>query len=97
MNIGLKKKKKMLILSRETKVNYTWDEKGYANHPRIFQGVYSDLNLWVDLNVLIMHHCYFYHLIISKCYIAYLSTKQGTQGAEYKQTFRKIGYCGDEF
>ena len=24
-------------------------------------------------------------------YVAHVSTKQGTQGAEYKQTFRKIG------
>ena len=32
-------------------------------------------------------------IIISKSYIAHVSTKQGTQGAEYIQTFRKIGYC----
>ena len=37
-------------------------------------------------------------IIISKSYIAHVSTKQGTQGAdEYMQTFRKIGYCSDEF
>ena len=35
--------------------------------------------------------------IISKSYIAHVSTKQGIQGAEYIQTFRKIGYCSDEF
>ena len=35
--------------------------------------------------------------IISKSYIAHVSTKQGTEGAEYIQTFRKIGYCTDEF
>ena len=35
--------------------------------------------------------------ITSKSYIAQVSTKQGTQGAEYIQTFRKIGYCNDEF
>ena len=32
-------------------------------------------------------------IIISKSYIAHVSTKQGTQGAEYIQTFRKIGNC----
>ena len=31
-------------------------------------------------------------IIISKSYIAHVSTKQGTQGAEYIQTFRKIVY-----
>ena len=30
-------------------------------------------------------------IIISKSYIAHVSTKQGSQGAEYIQTFRKIG------
>ena len=35
--------------------------------------------------------------IISKSCIAHVSTKQGTQGAEYIQTFKKIGYCSDEF
>ena len=30
-------------------------------------------------------------IIISKYYIAHVSTKQGTQGAEHIQTFRKIG------
>ena len=35
---------------------------------------------------------------IIKSYIARVSTKQGIQGAEYYlQTFRKIGYCSDEF
>ena len=37
---------------------------------------------------------------MSKSYmcIAHVSTKQGIQGAEYMQTFRKIaGYCSDEF
>ena len=29
------------------------------------------------------------------CIVAHVSTKQGTQGAEHKQTFRKIGYCSD--
>ena len=29
-------------------------------------------------------------IIILKSYIAHVSTKQGTQGAEYIQTFRKI-------
>ena len=37
------------------------------------------------------------NLIILKSYIAHVSTKQGTQGAEYIQTFRKIGYCSDGF
>ena len=32
-----------------------------------------------------------------KSYIAHISTKQGTQGAEYIQTSRKIGYYSDEF
>ena len=36
-------------------------------------------------------------IIIWKCYIAHVSTKQGTQGAEYIQTFRRIGVCSDEF
>ena len=36
-------------------------------------------------------------LIISKSYTAHVSTKQGTQGTEYIQTFRRIGYCSDEF
>ena len=38
-------------------------------------------------------------IMISKCYIANVSTKQGTQGAEYihVQTARKISYCSDEF
>ena len=36
-------------------------------------------------------------IIISKSYIAQVSTKQGTQGAEYIQTLRKICYCSDEF
>ena len=31
--------------------------------------------------------------IISKSNKAHVSTKQGTQGAEYKQTFREIGFC----
>ena len=35
--------------------------------------------------------------IILKSYIANVSTKQGTQGAECIQTFRKIGYCSDGF
>ena len=35
--------------------------------------------------------------IISKSYIEHVSTKQGTQSAEYIQTFRKIGYCSDKF
>ena len=35
--------------------------------------------------------------IISKSYIAHVSTKQGTQGAEDIQTFIKIGYCSDEY
>ena len=35
-------------------------------------------------------------IIISKSYIAHVSTKQGTQGADYIQTFRKIGCCSDE-
>ena len=41
-----------------------------------------------------------YNIIIqiSKSYnIAHVSTTQGTQGAEYIQTFRKIGYSSDEF
>ena len=29
--------------------------------------------------------------------MAHKSTKQGTQGAEFIQTFRKIGYNSDEF
>ena len=36
-------------------------------------------------------------IIISKSYIAHVSTKQGTQGAEYIHTFRMIGNCSDEF
>ena len=37
-------------------------------------------------------------IITSKSYVAHVSTKQGTQGAEYYiQTFRKIGYCSDGF
>ena len=36
-------------------------------------------------------------IIISKSYIVHVSTKQGTQGAEYIQTFRRIDYCSDEF
>ena len=35
-------------------------------------------------------------VVISKSYIAHVSTNQGTQGADYIQTFRKIGYCSDE-
>ena len=34
---------------------------------------------------------------ISKSYIVYVSTKQGTQGTEFIQTSRKIGYCSDGF
>ena len=34
-------------------------------------------------------------IIIPKSYIAHVSTKQGPQGAEYIQTFRKIGYCSE--
>ena len=37
------------------------------------------------------------YIYISKSYIAHISTKLGTQGAEYIQTFRKIGYRRDEF
>ena len=37
------------------------------------------------------------NIIISKSYKAHVSTKQGTKGAEYIQTFRKIGYCSDVF
>ena len=33
--------------------------------------------------------------IIAKSYIVHASTKQGTQGAEYIQTLRKIGYCSE--
>ncbi len=36
-------------------------------------------------------------IIISKSYIAHVSTKQGTQGAGCIQTYRKIGYCSEEF
>ena len=36
-------------------------------------------------------------ITISNSYIAHISTKQGTQGAKYIQTFRKNGYCRDEF
>ena len=38
-------------------------------------------------------------LIILKSYKAQVSTRQGTQGAEYIyiQSYRKIGYCSDEF
>ena len=36
-------------------------------------------------------------IIISKSNIAHVSTKQSTQGAEYTQTFRMIGYFSDEF
>ena len=44
-----------------------------------------------------MSKVYTDNIIISKSYIAHVSTKQGSQGAAYIQTFRKIGYCGDEF
>ena len=33
---------------------------------------------------------------IKVLYSAHLSTKQGTQGTEYIQTFRKKGYCSNE-
>ena len=35
-------------------------------------------------------------MIISKSYIAHVSTKQGTQGAEYIQTYRKIAVMNSE-
>ena len=55
------------------------------------------LNSFIEVGFETLHGGSIIIIIISKSYIAHISTKQGTQGAEYIQTFRKIGYCSDEF